>query len=103
MLFDFLDRDGAQVFLVDAFCGFFFNEKFEGLFHGHFAGFLFIARKSREHALELFGHVFHAGWRHDVHLRRGLSDFDIDLSGIKVSLAQPFTKGLAGGVFFADR
>lgn len=41
------------------------------------------------------------GGRHDVHLRRGLGDFDLDFEVVDLALAQALAEGLAGAVVFA--
>ena len=103
LLLDPVDRDGAQLFLVDALAGFLVGQQLERILDGHFARFLFVTCKTGKHALELLGHIFHARRAHDVHLGSLLRDFDIDLGRIEQPFAQPLAKSLARGVFFAQR
>ena len=103
VLLDPVDRNGAQVFLVDALAGFLVGQQFERILDGHLARLLLVTCKPGKHALELLGHILHARRTHDVHLGSWLRDFDLDLGRIEQPFAKPLAKGLARGVFFADR
>src|SRR5574337_1036705 len=48
-----------------------------------------------QHALELLGHVLHAGRAHDFHGRRGLLQLQLDFRVVQLVLAQLLAKGLA--------
>jgi hypothetical protein len=48
-----------------------------------------------EHALELLGHLLHAGRAHDFHGGRGLRPLDLDLLVVQRALAQLLAEGLA--------
>src|SRR5690606_29870495 len=75
--------------------GFFINQELHRLAYLELAAFLAPAAQTGEHAFDLLGHFFHARWRHDFHVRRGLRYFDFDFAVIQRTFSQALAESLA--------
>jgi len=92
--------DGAQLELlfVDHFRGLFVHQQLQRLPDSELACTRLAAAQVLEHALELLGHLLHAGRRHDFDAHRNGMHLDFDLALVEFMLAQHLAEALPGVV-----
>ena len=92
-----IDRHLLQIIIIHHLGGFFIDHLFQRVFHLHSLTFGFVVAQVGKHALQLAGHLFHAGRGHDLDAHRGLAQIDIDLFVIQFAFAQLLAQQLPGG------
>ena len=103
---DFVDKDDTvllysvdgfllQLFRIDQFGRFFFNQQLHRVFDFQLTRFLLLAAEDLEHGLQLAGHLFHARRGHDFNAHRRRSEIDFNLFIVQLAFTQFFTERLA--------
>ena len=98
-LFNSFQYLGFQIFIVDQFQGFLIDQMLHGILDAHLALLGFATAEILKHALQLLGHLFHTGGRHDFHTGSLHADIDFDFLVIKITFTQFLAKFLAGAAF----
>ncbi len=98
VLLDVDDGLLLQFVIVDEFGGFFVDQDAPRFLDLQLALFLAVAADTGKHRFDLLRHLFHAGRRHDFHLRAGFGQFDFDFLLVQRAFAQALAKHLARGI-----
>lgn len=96
---DFVDKDDTvllysvdgfllQLFRIDQFGRFFFNQQLHRVFDFQLTRFLLLAAEVLEHRLQLAGHLFHARRGHDFNAHRRRSEIDFNLFIVQLAFTQ---------------
>ena len=99
VLFHQLHRAGLDLFLVEQLGGLLIDQLLERVLNAHLALFGTLVAQVLKQALQLVGHLFHTGRRHDLHPDRGGTQFDLDLLVVQIALAQFLAEFLPGAGF----
>ena len=97
VLLDVLDRPRLQIVLVDELARLLLGQQPERLANPQPAGPGLPSAQVLEHALELAGHLLHAGRGHDLDPDRGHAQLDLDLPLVELPLTQHLAELLPGG------
>ncbi len=95
VLLDIAQRVVLELFFVDELRRFFVAQQNQRVFDFDFAVAGAAAGQILEQALELIGHFFHAGRRHDLNAETGSGQFHFDFAIVQLAFAQAFAQLLA--------
>ena len=71
----------ADFFFIHQARRFFFDQQLHCFSDLQLARLLAVGAQARKHGLDLLGHFFHAGRRHDLHLRARLGEVELEVVG----------------------
>ena len=96
VLLHILDRFQLQLFLIDHLRRFFIDQDAVGILDLKFSRARLAAAEILKKPLKLAGHLFHAGWGHDLNADGHCPGLDLDLAAIELPLAKHLAELLPG-------